>query len=166
MRGRKPTPTPLKLVTGNRGRRPLNGREPQPARKRPRAPAHLSERARKAWRHVVNLLDRMGVLTEADAVAVEMMVEAYAEVVAARTELKTFGSLYYETTNQRGGVMRRAHPAVAVLQDADRRVRSWLAEFGMTASARTRVHVRFAARDIDEYLDEPASKYLDRGFRR
>lgn len=142
MKGRKPKPTHLKLVTGNPGRRPLNGQEPQPEKKRPRAPKHLTDNARKAWRHVVGLLDRMGVLTEADGVAVEALCEAYADVLSARAELKAFGSNYYQTTGKDGGVMHRAHPAVAVLQDADRRLKGWLAEFGLTASARTRITVQ------------------------
>lgn len=125
---------------------------------------HITDNARKAWRHVTRLLDRMGVLTEADGVAVESLCEAYADVLNARAELKAFGSNYYKTTGKDGGVMHRVHPAVAVMQDADRRLKGWLAEFGLTASSRTRVHAdpgraRTAA---DEYLDGPT---VDRFFR-
>jgi len=31
MRGRRPKPTRLKMLTGNPGKRPLNGNEPRPA---------------------------------------------------------------------------------------------------------------------------------------
>lgn len=141
MKGRKPTPTYLKLVKGNPGRRPLNEAEPKPRRERPGAPAHISDKAREAWGYVSGLLDRIGVLTEVDAIALEMLCEAYAEVLEARAALKTFGSNYYTTVGKDGGLMYRAHPAVAVLQDADRRIKSWAAEFGMTPSARTRVKV-------------------------
>jgi phage terminase small subunit len=80
------------------------------------------------------------------------------KVIAARAELKAFGSWYYETTTQHGRIMRRAHPAVGVLQDADRRLKGWLAEFGMSPSARTRVRVEFqdAGSPLDEYLDQSA----------
>lgn len=141
MKGRKPLPTHLKLVKGNPGRRPLNDAEPKPRRERPGAPAHISDKAREAWGYVSGLLDRIGVLTEVDAIALEMLCEAYAEVLAARATLQAFGSSYYQTVNEGGSVMHRAHPAVAVLQDADRRIKSWAAEFGMTPSARTRVKV-------------------------
>jgi P27 family predicted phage terminase small subunit len=141
MKGRKPTPTHLKLVKGNPGRRPLNESEPTPRRERPGAPAHISDKAREAWGYVSGLLDRIGVLTEVDAIALEMLCEAYADYIAACAALKAFGSNYYQTVSNEGSVMHRAHPAVAVKQDADRRIKSWVAEFGMTPSARTRVKV-------------------------
>lgn len=139
-KGRKPKPSHLRLVTGNAGKRPFNQAEPKPRRERPSAPAHVSEKARETWGHVVSLLDDMGVLTKPDVMALEMLCEAYADYLAARSELKAFGTNYYQTTNATGGVMHRAHPAVAVMQDADRRIKAWLGEFGMTPSARTRVH--------------------------
>lgn len=139
MKGRKPTPSHLKLVKGNPGKRPLNISEPRPRRERPSAPAHISDKARETWGYVSGLLDEIGVLTKIDALALEVLCEAYADYLAARVDLKGFGSNYYMTVNQTGGVMHRAHPAVAVMQDADRRIKAWLAEFGMTPSARTRV---------------------------
>jgi P27 family predicted phage terminase small subunit len=81
----------------------------------------------------------MGVLTEADGVALEMLCETYADFLAARAELKAIGSEYYQTSTASGDVMHRIHPAVAQRNDADRRIRAWLAEFGMTPSARARV---------------------------
>ena len=153
-RGRKPTPTHLKVVTGNPGRRPLNGAEPEAQRARPSCPSHASDKAKETWGYVCGILDRMGLLAEPDALALEMLCEAYAEYLAAREELREFGSRYYQTENQAGGVMHRAHPAVAVMQDADRRIRGWLAEFGMTPSARSRVKVDGAKED-----DDPLAKY-------
>ncbi|WLB84896.1 MULTISPECIES: phage terminase small subunit P27 family [Bradyrhizobium] len=99
----------------------------------------MSDKARETWGYVTGLLDRMGVLTEADGVALEMLCEAYADFLAARAELKNVGSEYYETSTASGDTMYRVHPAVAQRNDADRRIRSWLAEFGMTPSARARV---------------------------
>ena len=97
----------------------------------------------------------MGVLTEADALALEVMCEAYADFLAARRELGAFGSNYYETTNQSGSKMYRAHPAVAVMQDADRRIKAWIAEFGMTPSARSRVEAK-----PDVQNDDPLTRFL------
>lgn len=159
MRGRKPKPTHLKLVAGNPGRRPLNDQEPTPARTRPSAPAHVSDKARETWGYVTAILDRMGILTEADAIGVEMLCEAYADKLAARAALalpvvvkrkdKESGADVEYTIAEGGartylgfgkdGVMIRQRPEVAMIADADRRIRGWLAEFGMTASARTRV---------------------------
>jgi P27 family predicted phage terminase small subunit len=101
----------------------------------------LSEKARAAWDHLAPMLDRMGVLTEADELALQLLCEAYADYRAAREVLQALGSNYYETTTQTGGTMYRLHPAVSVMQEADRRLRSWLVEFGKTPSARSRVQI-------------------------
>ena len=153
--GRKPAPTHLKLVKGNPGKRRLNENEPKPRRERVSAPAHVSDKARETWGYVSAILDGMGILTRPDALALEMLCEAYADYLAARSELKAFGSNYYETVNGQGGIMHRAHPAVAVMQDADRRIKAWLAEFGMTPSARTRVHG-----EGDEDKSDPAAEFF------
>lgn len=139
MRGRRPKPTHLKLVSGNPGKRPVNKNEPKVPRSRPSPPAHMSDKARETWGYVSGLLDRMGVLCEVDAVALEMLCEAYADYLAAKNELKDFGSEYYTTLTAAGDKMHRSHPAVAQKNDADRRIRGWLSEFGMTPSARSRV---------------------------
>lgn len=155
MRGRKPKPSHLKLVTGNPGRRPLNKAEPKAARSRPSAPAHMSDKARETWGYVSALLDDMGVLTKVDALALELLCEAYADFLAAANELKAQGSDYYETMSQTGSTMYRAHPALAKKQDADRRIRGWLAEFGMTPSARSRVKG-----DGEKTDEDAAAKYF------
>lgn len=62
MRGRKPKPTKLKLITGNPGKRKLNENEPQPDSKAPTMPSFLRGEERKAWRYLVRELTRMGMI--------------------------------------------------------------------------------------------------------
>ena len=155
MKGRKPAPNHLKLVRGNPGRRPLNAAEPKVRRARPSAPEHMSDRAREAWGYVSGLLDRMGILSEVDALALELLCEAYADYLGARAEIKAFGSETYATETANGDKMYRSHPAVAQRNDADRRIRGWLAEFGMTPSARTRV------RADGPTEEDPAAAYFE-----
>lgn len=154
MKGRKPTPSHLKLVRGNPGKRAFTKGEPKPRRERPSAPSHMSDKARETWGYVSGILDRMGVLTEADAIALEMLCEAYADYLAARKAITDFGSNYYETVSESGSVMHRAHPAVAVVQDADRRIKAWLAEFGKTPSSRSRV------KGNGEKEEDPADRFF------
>lgn len=134
----RPKPTHLKVVAGNPGKRPLNQAEPKPRRERPSPPAHLSARAREAWGYVSALLDRMGVLTEADAVALEQLCEVYAEVIDLRADIAANGR-FQTVTTKAGGEMERLRPAYAALMDADRRLKGWLIEFGKTPSARSKV---------------------------
>ena len=157
MAGRTRKPTHLKLVTGNPGKRPLNKREPQPAGGIPDAPAYLSPRARSAWDHVSPLLNKMGVLTMADGMALGNLCEAFADVLEARAslanpvemwneELDRFvviaeaGALTYVTVGK-GGPMLRSRPELALISDADRRFMAYLAQFGLTPAARSKVQV-------------------------
>lgn len=149
-RGRKPLPSHLKLIRGTTRADRRNGAEPKLERARPPAPEHLSDRARAAWQQVSALLDRMGVLTQADALALELLCEAWADLLSAREELVRSGETYTTAT---GSV--RAHPSVAIRNDASRRVQSLLAEFGMTPSSRSKV----ISKGLDEE-DDPATAYF------
>ena len=69
MAGRKPTPTRLKVLTGNPGKRPVNKNEPDPPRGIAEMPAWLREFpvAVEEWIRESEILDGMGVLTIADS---------------------------------------------------------------------------------------------------
>lgn len=150
-KGRKPTPSHLKVVRGTKRADRGAKNEPTPDRARPSAPSDMSDRGREAWGYVVAVLDRMGVLTEADAMAVELMCEARADWLSARDEIIASGG---ETYTTEGGLIK-AHPAVAMRNDAARRLQSLLAEFGMTPSSRSKVN----ANGEDEKAD-PAAEYF------
>lgn len=64
------------------------------------------------------------------------------------------GARYYTTRTKEGSLMIRPHPAMAIRQDAWKRVVGLLREFGMTPSARTRVSAGEAsdADPLDEFL--------------
>lgn len=66
MKGRKPTPTHLKVIRGNPGRRPLNEGEPQPHGDGEK-PAFLEGRASRLWDEYAPELRRIGLLTSIDA---------------------------------------------------------------------------------------------------
>jgi phage terminase small subunit len=87
MRGRKPKPTHLKLVTGNPGKRKLNASEPMPAPALPEPPFHLGEEARTEWKRVAEDLYRLGVLTEIDRVVLAAYCQAYGRWVRAELTL-------------------------------------------------------------------------------
>ena len=154
MAGRRPTPTELKLVRGNPGKRAINKKEPKPARRIPSAPAHLTSEAQVAWGRLTVLLDRMGVLTEADGFALERLCDCYAEILALREVIDLQGRTY-ETTSTQGELVLKANPAVAMLADVDRRFKSYLVEFGLTPAARSKVQVK----DNDDEEDPLAEHF-------
>lgn len=154
-RGRKPLPTHLKLIKGNPGRRPLNEDEPEAPYERPACPGHVSDKARETWGYVCGLLEGMGIISTVDAIAIEVLCEAYADFLAAGEELKSLGSPYYRTKTESGAVMHRAHPAQAARRDADARVRAWLSEFGMTPAQRSKIKLGSPKKSED-----PAEKFF------
>lgn len=137
----------------------MNKKEPKPTRAIPVAPGHMSARAQEAYGRVSVFLDGMGVLTEADGMALESMCEAYADLIEARQQLRKSieveirsedGSNSYPcevakadcltyVTVGKSGPMARSRPETALVADADNRLRAWMARFGMTPADRSRV---------------------------
>lgn len=152
MAGRRPTPTELKLVRGNPGKRPINKKEPMPAKRIPSTPAHLTDEGQVAWGRLTVLLDRMGVLTDADGFALERLCDCYAEILALR-ELVDANGRTYETTSTQGDLVIKANPAVAMLADVDRRFKSYLVEFGLTPAARSKVQIKDDEPKEDQFAE-------------
>ena len=77
-RGRKPTPTAIKELEGNPGKRKINEAEPKPEKKAPPCPKWLEPEAKKEWRRLSKQLEQIGVLTEVDQAAFASYCQAYA----------------------------------------------------------------------------------------
>ena len=140
MAGRRPKPTALKILAGNPGGRRLQKRELRPSPTVPEPPAHLSALALTAWRALAPRFHRLGLLTELDGLALEQLVENYAEILDLRADIAQ-GGRFQKVDTTSGDEMERLRPAAKQLADAERRFRAMLAEFGLTPSARTRVAV-------------------------
>jgi P27 family predicted phage terminase small subunit len=144
-------PTQLKVIQGTFRRHRALPNEPKPARvTRLRPPAHLSARAKAAWRAVARIAGAMGVLTVADQLALEAVAGALADLRAAREalakplirtdadgierELAAGGGRYYWN-----GAMRRQRPELGDITDAEHRLWVGLGRFGLSPSDRARV---------------------------
>jgi P27 family predicted phage terminase small subunit len=134
MRGRKPKPSHLKVVSGNAGKRALNSREPRPAIAAPSPPAVLRGEARREWRRVVPMLEAIGVLAEIDRAALAAYCQSWGRWLKAERELAREG-MTFET--DKGNHVQ--HPLVGIARRAMADVVRYSAEFGMTPSARSRV---------------------------
>jgi P27 family predicted phage terminase small subunit len=135
MRGRKPTPTALKIVRGNPGKRPLNEREPKPARASPDdVPEWLSPEARAHWPLIAKQLRNAGILTEIDVPALAQYCEAFVIWRQAYDRVIKFGLV---VKAQSGFPVQSPYLSIANIQ-SDRMLRI-LTEFGCTPASRTRV---------------------------
>ena len=106
LRGPAPKPRALAIAEGNPGKRPLNGFEPEPRRKRPKCPDYLDDEAKREWRRLVPILERMRVLTEADGLALAGLCMQYSTMVKAQ-RLREKSGLLFRT-------QIRLYPAVSV----------------------------------------------------
>jgi P27 family predicted phage terminase small subunit len=136
MRGRKPKPTPLKILTGNPGGRPLNDREPKPRRGRPRCPSFLSDGAKREWARLVPELDRLGLLTLVDSGALAAYCQSWDEF---RLATKTLNKEGRTCTAGNGGL--KSHPAVVQQRTAWKGIQAFAALFGLDPSSRVRLKV-------------------------
>jgi P27 family predicted phage terminase small subunit len=134
---RKPKPTHLKAVAGTTRGKATEAAKPRFDGAKP--PAFLSDRAAQHWPELARLLADMNVLADGDLTALALLCETLSEYLDARDTVQRDGATYSAVT-EAGAVMHRAHPAVAQRADAARRVQSLLSEFGLTPSARAKVH--------------------------
>lgn len=155
MRGPKPTPTGIKELTGNPGKRALPKSEPKPRKARPQPPEHLNKDAKAEWARVEKEMASLGLLTGLDRASLAAYCQAYGRWAQAERALA-------KMTNQADGLVIKTqsgnmiqNPLVGVANKAMSDMMRYAAEFGMTPSARTRISV-----DQDD-KDDPASEFLN-----
>jgi len=136
--GPRTTPTKLKLIKGNPGKRRLPENEPEPevSVKIPRAPTELNKIAKKEWRRMAKELHTMGLLTNFDLAAFRGYCVCYAQWVEALRQIEKHGVLIKA---QSGFPMQS--PYLQIANKAMIEMRKWLVEFGMTPSSRTGLKV-------------------------
>lgn len=89
MVGRKPKPTVIKELEGNPGKRKLNTEEPAPAMDMPACPRWLLSEAKKEWKRLAQIMNRMGVLAEVDMAAFAAYCQAYARWKEAQEHISS-----------------------------------------------------------------------------
>lgn len=145
MRGRRPTPTPIRVLEGNRGHRPIPQHEPRPRELAPRCPDWLSPVAKRHWRLLLTEFAYLpGLLTPLDGGVLAGLCESFAAWREATEFLHTHGPVYRE------GDQLRPTPHVKLARDAFASYLRCCAEIGATPAARTRIAVQAAGLDDDE----------------
>ena len=135
---------PIRIIDGNPGKRPLNGREPQPAAVEPHCPEHLDKDARKEWRRLVPILLRMRVLTEADGYALANLCQAYSTMAKAQRKLNDTGLLLKTPS----GYVQQS-PLLSVVNTCVETITKLCREFGLTPASRSRLQITEPADEID-----------------
>lgn len=134
MRGRRPKPTRMKVLTGNPGKRPLNRTEPQPEPAVPDCPVELGPSARREWDRLVGQLAPLRILTPLDRAALAAYCGAYGLWAEATEAIQKYGVMVKSPT---GFPMQSPYVAIANRQaEIMMRIAS---EFGFTPASRSRI---------------------------
>jgi P27 family predicted phage terminase small subunit len=150
VRGRKPTATVVKLITGNPGHRPLNAREAKPRVVIPDPPEMLNEEALKEWNRVTVLLADVGLIVKLDRAVIAGYCMAWARWVECEKMLVTTG-LIVKAPN--GYPMYS--PYLSASNKALDQVRQFSEQIGLSGSSRSRI--KATEPDDDE---DPAEAFL------
>lgn len=142
--GRKPKPTNLKLIQGTFRPDRANPFEPKPRLSIPPCPKYLQGEARKQYGKMAKKLARIGLMTELDDMALSMLCQAWSEYLEATDQVKKSGMLVKSPNG-----FPVLNPYLIAANQALKKVRSLLAEFGMTPGSRSRIHAAGAAEESD-----------------
>ena len=159
MRGRKPTPTSLKLLQGNPGRRPIRGDEPKPPASQPTCPAHLSPTAKAEWKRLAQSLNAIGLLTQVDRAALAAYCQCYGRWVEAERKLAETPVILKTPA----GYVQPS-PWLSISTKQLELMAKFMAEIGLTPSSRSRLAIRMPTGPKlwefgrDEFDDNPADK--------
>jgi P27 family predicted phage terminase small subunit len=155
--GRRPRPTQLKILAGERPTR-INDDEMPAAPGAPDPPPDLDPDVAAAYADLVAVLEPTGVLTVLDGLALV----AFAQVINTHhraTALEsTVGPLVRDEKGQ-----PKTNPAARVRRDAGRDMLRWCTEFGMTPSSRSQIARRYAGGGSMTAPNPTAAKYLTGG---
>jgi len=154
MRGRKPKPPRLKLLTGNPGKRPIKAKGPIAPDSKARVatcPAWLAPEAKKEWKRIAPQLSARGLLSPLDRNSLAVYCTLVARMLRCRKIIEAEGESY-----EHNG-LRKKHPIVGILEQTERQLAVWSRELGLTPSAR-RGH------EVDEpEQEEEFEAFLRRG---
>ncbi len=136
MKGRRPKPTHLKVITGNLGKRPLNAREAKPPIALPTCPAHLCPSAKAEWKRLARQLHDIGLLNSLDRTALAAYCQAYGRWVEAERKLKETPAIL----KMPSGYLQQ-NPWLTIANKQLELMARFMVELGLTPSARCRIAV-------------------------
>lgn len=144
MKGRKPIPTHLKVLTGNPGKQKLPKGEPKPETNIPEPPNFLDDYALEEWRRITPVLYSLGIISDLTIPAVIAYCDSYSDWRAAREELNRIGNKsgriasLIQTTQNKNIIMNQL---MLVAKGAKADMIRYATEFGGTEIAKVRLAV-------------------------
>jgi P27 family predicted phage terminase small subunit len=131
-----PKPSAIEIAEGCPGKRAINRYEPQPRAEPPDCPEYLDERAVEEWQHLIPILMRMRVLTEADGLMLGCLCMAVSTLARAQAKLSETGILY----KAKSGYVSPS-PLLAIVNQSVETITKLSREFGLSPASRVRLMV-------------------------
>jgi P27 family predicted phage terminase small subunit len=159
MKGKKPTPTHLRLLQGNPQRRPIPADEPQPLQllEAPPPLQFIEAYAKEEWQRLAPELVRMGLMTLVDSAPFAAYCVSYAHWRSAEEALALHAA---KDPVMRGLIVRSKagtameNPLMYISRRSAQEMLRFAAEFGFTPAARARIHTGIGGQ-------APVSKFGD-----
>lgn len=154
-RGLKPTPTALRVLRGNPGKRKLNESEVTPETvSEPIIPEYLEwldSVAKKEWDRIAPILKELGLLTKIDGTALAGYCRVYSKWVDTEKLIMKHGMLM----KTESGYIQQS-PYISMANQYMKEMRRFLSEFGMTPSSRSNIKLSepILRDEFEDYLNE------------
>lgn len=147
-KGRKPKPTAMLKAQGTYdASRHKNRMEAEGV---PVVPSIQS--AGETFQWLVDKLDALGVIAEIDAIALQMLADAWEDYQVARSVIKEHGPTYSTTTAQ-GDLMFRPRPEVLMMNQSWDKIKKMAVEFGLTASSRAKINTTEKIETLEDLIN-------------
>lgn len=155
--GRRPKPSAVRILEGNRGHRPLNDHEPQPRALPPDCPEWLNEFARAEWARVgAEMCEVPGWLTVVDRAVLAAYCQSYGRWQLAEMAIDKNGSVYEAVFVDSSGqehLTPKPRPEVKIAKDEKMAMKAFAVELGLSPTARGKLSVGPRADGGDDDLD-------------
>ena len=154
----KRKPTELKIIQGNPGRRQLNADEPKPQEvKAPTPPPWLDNNGLHAWQTTAPELERLGLLTDVDLIALAHFCDWHSTFLWASRQIEMDGMTLTDNSGR-----QYKNPAMNIKDAASKHVRAFGSEFGLTPSTRGGMIIPKGRKNADDDKTAKAARILDK----
>jgi P27 family predicted phage terminase small subunit len=140
MRGRPNAPIEQKIARGRLSKADqlrILKNMPERVEGTPEPPGWMAGDALLGWYRFSELLARRGQLSQETEAALTAMCVVYGQWVALQKDISANGFIQHIVTDN--GPQEKIRPSYQAFADADRRLRYWLTEFGLTDATRGKV---------------------------
>lgn len=150
-KGPPPTPTKLRVLRGNPGKRSLPKNEPQPEVATPDPPTWLDGEGLVEWRRITPELEKLGLLSRIDLAALVLYCQAWGEL--AEASLPSGLDDFDDETDPFAKADALAKVA-AVRRKAREQVAKFIPFFGLSPADRTKVHAKPQENETESPLEK------------